>query len=64
MKSQKKKELDRADRIGFTIEECHELLANIYEQLVDREFDDASKNCIAIITEIKLIIKLIEKDDF
>jgi DNA-binding transcriptional MerR regulator len=64
MEDQKKKEIDRADRIGFTIEECHELLAGLYESLVDREFSDASQKCIAIIAEIKIIIKSIDKDDF
>lgn len=64
MSPQKKQEIDRADRIGFTIEECHELLASLYESLVDREFPDATKRCIEIITEIKIIIKSIESDDF
>lgn len=64
MENKRKKEIDRADRIGFTIEECHNLLASLYEKLVDREFSDAKKDCITIITEIKIIIKSTEEDDF
>lgn len=64
MTPEKKQEIDRADRIGFTIEECHELLASLYESLVDREFTDASKKCVELIVEIKIIIKSIESDDF
>jgi hypothetical protein len=59
-----KKENDRASRIAFTIEECHTLLASLYENLVDKEFVDAKKDCITIITEIKIIFKSIDQDDF
>lgn len=58
------KEHDRASRIAFTIEECHTLLASLYENLVDREFADAKKDCVIIITEIKIILKSIDEDDF
>jgi hypothetical protein len=36
----------------------------LYEKITDREFDDARKNSENLIKEIKIIIKLIEKDDF
>jgi hypothetical protein len=64
MDPQKRKELDRAERILFNIEECQDLLANLYEGLVDREYPDATKNAQQIIIEIKNIIKSIEEDDF
>jgi len=59
-----KKDHDRASRIAFTIEECHTLLASLYENLVDREFVDAKQDCVTIITEIKIIFKSIDQDDF
>lgn len=64
MDPQKRKELDRAERILFNIEECQDLLANLYEGLVDREYPDATKTAQQIIIEIKNIIKSIEEDDF
>ena len=64
MDPQKRTELDRAERILFNIEECQDLLANLYEGLVDREYPDATKNAQQIIIEIKNIIKSIEEDDF
>lgn len=64
MDPQKRKESDRAERILFNIEECQELLANLYEGLVDREYESATKDAQQIIIEIKTIIKSIEEDDF
>jgi hypothetical protein len=64
MDPQKKRESDRAERILFNIEECQELLANLYEGLVDREYEGATKDAQQIIIEIKGIIKSIEEDDF
>ena len=64
MDPQKRKESDRAERILFNIEECQDLLANLYEGLVDREYEGATKDAQQIIIEIKTIIKSIEEDDF
>lgn len=64
MDPQKRKESDRAERILFNIEECQELLANLYEGLVDREYPLATKDAQQIIIEMKTIIKSIEEDDF
>ena len=64
MDPQKRKESDRAERILFNIEECQELLTNLYEGLVDREYEGATKDAQQIIIEIKTIIKSIEEDDF
>jgi hypothetical protein len=58
------KEIYRAERILFLIEECNDILTDLYEQITDREFDDAKKNSENLIKEVKIIIKLIEKDDF
>jgi len=64
MDPQRKKESDRAERILFNIEECQELLTNLYEGLVDREYDDAIINAQQVIIEMKNLIKSISDDDF
>jgi hypothetical protein len=64
MDPQRKKESDRAERILFNIEECQELLTNLYEGLVDREYDGAVTNAQQVIIEMKNLIKSIADDDF
>ena len=64
MDPQRKKESDRAERILFNIEECQELLTNLYEGLVDREYDGATINAQQVIIEMKNLIKSISDDDF
>lgn len=54
----------RAERIIFTIGECHEKLDGIYEGLVDRDYIAARQEAIALITEIKSILRSIDDDDF
>jgi len=54
----------RAERISFRINEQHLLLANIYENLVDREFIPAEKDIRNLIVDLRLILKSIEDDDF
>jgi hypothetical protein len=57
-------ENDRAFRIALRIKENHLLLANIYENLVDRDFDSSEKDIKTIIVDLRLILKSIEEDDF
>jgi hypothetical protein len=64
MDPQRKKESDRAERILFNIEECQELLTNLYEGLVDREYEGATTNAQQVIIEMKNLIKSIADDDF
>lgn len=54
----------RAERIAFRITQHHLALANIYENLVDREFLPAEKDIRDIIVDLRLILKSIEDDDF
>lgn len=54
----------RAERISFRINEHHILLANIYENLVDREFVPAEKDIRNLIIDLRLILKSMEEDDF
>ena len=54
----------RAYRISFRINSCHQALTVIYETLVDREFVTAEQEVRQLISEMKLIIKSIQHDDF
>jgi methionyl-tRNA synthetase len=64
MGQNKRNETNRAERIFFNMDECQEMLTNIYENLVDRDFDSARKDATKLIEELKIIIKSISEDDF
>jgi hypothetical protein len=54
----------RAERIAFRINEQHLLLANIYENLVDRDFVPAERDIRNLVIDLRLILKSLEDDDF
>ena len=54
----------RAQRIAFRIKEQHLLLANIYENLVDRDFIPAERDIRNLVVDLRLILKSLEDDDF
>jgi hypothetical protein len=54
----------RAYRISFRVNSCHQALTIIYETLVDREFSVSEKEIRQIITELRLMLKSIQHDDF
>jgi hypothetical protein len=54
----------RAERIAFRINEQHLLLANIYENIVDRDFVPAEQDIRNLIVDLRLILKSMEDDDF
>lgn len=58
------KENERAFRIQFFTAECQSLLTDIYENLVDREFTLAEKDIKKAITQLRILLKSIEDDDF
>lgn len=58
------KENARAERISFRITQHHKLLANIYENLVDRDFIPAEKDIRDLIIDLRMILKSLEDDDF
>ena len=64
MNDPKESEDRRAERILFSINECHISLTCIYEELVDREFKEAEKRLKELVMELKLMIRSIEDDDF
>lgn len=64
MESNQTPESERAFRIQLRITGCHIALSNIYENLVDRDFDSVNKDIKSIMTEMKLILKAMQDDDF
>jgi hypothetical protein len=54
----------RAERIAFRINEQHLLLANIYENIVDRDFIPAERDIRNLVVDLRLILKSLEDDDF
>ena len=59
-----KTENERANRIAYRINEYHSVLANIYENLVDRNFKTVTKETQFLIMELRCILKSIQEDDF
>jgi hypothetical protein len=57
-------ENERARRLSLRINEYHILLADIYENLVDREFNKVDKDVKFLIIELRCVLKSIEEDDF
>ena len=64
MNNNSSSENSRAERIAFRTNEQHLLLANIYENLVDRDFVPAERDIRNLIVDLRLILKSIEDDDF
>jgi hypothetical protein len=54
----------RAERIAFRTSEYHSVLSNVYDNLVDRNFQTAETDVKFLIMELKLILKSIPNDDF
>jgi uncharacterized protein (UPF0297 family) len=64
MENNKQSENERALRIAYRIDDCHTILANVYDNLVDREFNLVQKDVQYLISELRCIYKAIEEDDF
>jgi len=62
--NKKEAENNRGFRISLRIRENHLLMANIYENLVDRDFRLVERDAKIIIMDLRLIIKSMEDDDF
>jgi hypothetical protein len=54
----------RAERLAFRISEYHSVMNNVYESLVDRNFESVETDIKFLIMEMKLILKSIPDDDF
>jgi len=57
-------ENQRAERIAQRINEYHSVLADTYDNLVDRNFSKVEVDVKFIISEMRCILKSIEEDDF
>lgn len=57
-------ENERAERISFMMLHHHNTLSDIYEKLVDREFNNLERQIRTLMTDLRDIIKSIEDDDF
>jgi hypothetical protein len=57
-------ENERARRLALRINEYHNLLADVYENLVDRDFRKVDNDVRFLILELRCILKSIEEDDF
>lgn len=64
MKTNLNCENERASRIANRINEDHLSLANIYENLVDRDFKAVEKDIREIMLDLRFILKSIPEDDF
>jgi ketol-acid reductoisomerase len=64
MNQERQKLEERANRIAFLIGIQQESLVNLFEQLVDKDYEDAKAEIKVLMTELRLIFKSIEYDDF
>jgi hypothetical protein len=54
----------RALRIFLMTNECHEKITNVYENLVDKDFEPAKKDLMALISELYVMLKKTKYNDF
>jgi hypothetical protein len=64
MSDTRKLEKERANRIGMRMEDIHLAVTDIYEKLVDREFETVPVKVKTIITDLRMLLKSMEDDDF
>ena len=64
MSDTRKLEKERANRIGMRMEDIHLAVTDIYEKLVDREFETVTVKVKTIITDLRMLLKSMEDDDF
>lgn len=57
-------ELERAKRISDMTDDGHHLLSQIYESLVDREFEESEKKIRELMCDLRLMLKSIPDDVF
>ena len=54
----------RALRIFLMTNECHEKITNVYENLVDKDFEPAKQDLMELISELYVMLKKIKYNDF
>jgi hypothetical protein len=64
MDEKRRQEVERADRIAYLIGIQYDSLTVLYETICDKEYEEAQKEIKVLMTELRLIFKSIEYDDF
>jgi hypothetical protein len=64
MKDSKTLENERAMRIHMRMEDCHLVISDIYEKLVDRDFEKVPIKIKSLMSDLRMILKCMEDDDF
>jgi hypothetical protein len=64
MDDNKKNEQERAKRILLRLTDYHVALSSIYENIVDRDFEDAEITIRNLVMELRFTLKSIKDDDF
>ena len=64
MDDNKKIEQERAMRILLRLTDYHVALSSIYENIVDRDFEDAEVTIRTLVMELRFTLKSIKDDDF
>lgn len=64
MSDAKKLEIERANRICMRMDDIHISVADIYEKLVDREFTTVPDKVKSIVSDLRMMLKSMEDDDF
>ena len=64
MDDNKKIEQERAMRILLRLTDYHVALSSIYENIVDRDFEDAEITIRTLVMELRFTLKSIKDDDF
>ena len=64
MDDNKKIEQERAMRILLRLTEYHVALSSIYENIVDRDFEEAELTIRTLVMELRFTLKSIKDDDF
>ena len=64
MDDNKKNEQERAMRILLRLTDYHVALSSIYENIVDRDFEDAEVTIRTLVMELRFTLKSIKDDDF
>ena len=54
----------RALRIFLMTNECHEKITDVYENLVDKDFETAKQDLMELISELYVMLKKIKYNDF
>lgn len=63
-KSKHQCECERACRISLTTNDIHDRTTNIYESLVDRDFETVKSEVKLIKNELSIILKSLDDDEF